>query len=200
VAEWTGHAAVVVGSGPSSLTAPLELYRTRAKFIVVNESWKLAPWADALFATDEAWWHENGGLPEFKGRRFSASPRCAKQYGLELFCSTGANSGLRAIYLAQRLGANPIYLVGFDMHAQRGVHWHRPYERLRNPGQAEMKRWMLETDWAYDRLWQRGVRVFNCTPGSALKKYPYVPFERVMMDGIEGSCSTDRERSPASVG
>lgn len=191
---WHGQAAVVVGSGPSAATAAIELLRDRVRFVVVNDSWKLAPWADALFATDEAWWDENAGLPEFAGLRFTASPRCMKRYGIDLFCSTGTNSGLRAIYLAEKLGGNPIYLVGFEMHPKNGVHWHRPYERLRNPGQAEMKRWAIETDWAYDRLWKLGVRVFNCTPGSALKRYPHVSLEKVI-DGIDGPRSADRARS-----
>jgi hypothetical protein len=197
---WAGHIAVIVGSGPSAITAPLELLRHRAKIVVVNESWKLAPWADALFACDEAWWDANDGLPEFSGRRFTASPRCKKQYGIELFCSTGTNSGLRAIYLAENLGANPIYLIGFEMHPKNGVHWHKPYERLRNPGQAEMRRWMIETEWAYDRFRNKGVRVFNCTPGSALKKYPHVTLEQVIIDGVGSSSSAIRERSPAPVG
>lgn len=191
---------IVVGSGPSALSVPLELYRQRAKVIVVNESWKLAPWADALYACDEAWWDENGALPEFAGRKFTASPRTMTKYGLDLFASTGTNSGLRAMYLAERLGGNPICLVGFDMHAKRGAHWHRPYERLRNPGHAEMKIWVKETDCAAEVFKRRNVRVVNCTFGSALSKYPYLPLEQVLSDGFVGSRSTDRERSPASAG
>jgi hypothetical protein len=189
--------AVVVGSGPSAAAAPIELLRDHAKFVVVNESWKLAPWADALFATDEAWWDENDGLPQFQGQKFTASPRCMKKYGLELFCSTGTNSGLRGIYLAEQFGANPIYLIGFEMHPKHGVHWHRPYERLRNPGQAEMKRWLLETDWAADRLRSRRVTVINCTPGSALKRYPYIPLSQVI-DGFGRKSSAAATRSAAT--
>lgn len=198
---WVGNTAVVIGSGPSAASTQIELLRDRANLLViaVNESWRLATWADALFATDEAWWHANEGLPEFKGRRFTASPQCSKQYGIELFRSAGTNSGLRAIYLAEELGANPIYLVGFDMHAKNGIHWHKPYEQLRNPGRNEMRRWSLETDWAYDRLRKRGVRVFNCTPGSALKNYPYIPLE-VIIDGARSSSSTDRTGRPVSTG
>lgn len=180
---WAGCAAIVVASGPSAISAPLELYRSRAKFVVVNESWRLAPWADALFATDEAWWQANNGLPEFKGKRFTASPRTMKKYGLDLFCSSGTNSGLRAVYLAEAFGANPICLVGFDMHIRRGVHWHRPYERLRNPGKSQINTWIIETEWAAEIFKRRGVRVINCTRDSALSKYPYMPLEQVIIDG-----------------
>lgn len=196
---WHGQIAVIVGSGPSAVMAPLELLRHRAKFIVVCNSWMLAPWADALFATDEDWWDENNGLPEFKGRKFTPSPRTMVKYGLDLFCSTGTNSGLRAIYLAERLGADPICLVGFEMHNKRGVHWHKPYERLRNPGPGQMKTWVEETELAADVFKRRGVQVINCTPGSALTKYPFMPLERVLIDGGSSTYSADRTRCPISA-
>lgn len=187
VDDWRGQIAIIVGSGPSAFSAPLELFRDRAKFIVVNESWRLAPWADALMACDEAWWDENKGLPEFKGRRFTPSPRTMKKYGIDLFCSTGTNSGLRAMYLAERLGANPICLVGFEMHVRKGVHWHEPHKRLRNPGKAEMKMWLKDTEWAIEHLKRKGIRVINCTPGSALAKCPFIPLVQVMADAHAAS-------------
>jgi hypothetical protein len=197
VADWEGHAAVVVASGPTATAEPLEPYRDRAKFIVINDSWKLAPWADVLFACDEAWWHANNGCPQFKGRRVTASPNCMKQYGIDLFCSTGANSGLRGIYLAQRLGANPICMVGFDMHSRNGVHWHKPYEheRLRNPGANEMRTWRNETEWAAERFKAKGVFVVNCTPGSALTKYPYIPLGIVLSHATSNARPADPTRS-----
>src|SRR5215475_4294134 len=201
VAEWEGHAAVVVASGPSATVEPLEPYRHLAKFIVVNDSWKLAPWADILFACDEAWWKENNGCEEFKGRRVTASPNCMKRYGIDLFCSTGTNSGLRAIFLAQRLSANPICMVGFDMHPKNGIHWHEARKNLRTPGPNEMRTWRNETEWAADRFREKGVQVINCTPGSALTKYPYIPLGRVLAHAaIEGQGRADRARHQLAAG
>src|SRR5262245_16467936 len=180
VAEWSGHIAIVVASGPSATLEPLERYRERAKIIVVNDSWRLAPWADVLFACDETWWDANNGCTEFKGRRVTASPNCMKRYGIDLFCSTGTNSGLRAIYLAERLSANPICMVGFDMHPKNGTHWHQKRDKLRTPGPNEMLTWRKETEWAAEVFKRKGVSVINCTPGSALTKYPYIPLAKVM--------------------
>jgi hypothetical protein len=194
VADWNGHIAVVVGSGPSAITEPLHLFRYRAKFIVVNDSWKLAPWADVLFACDEAWWDQNNGCPEFAGRRFTASPRTMTKYNIDLFASTGTNSGLRAIFLAERLGANPICLVGFEHHCKNGAHWHRPYEKLRNPGTNQMKTWLQETESAAARFQEKGIRVVNCTRGSALTKYPYAPLEQVITNVTTNPHSAARER------
>ena len=198
MAEWKGHIAVVVASGPSAICEQLELYRNRAKFIVVNDSWKLAPWADILFACDEAWWKENNGCEEFKGRRVTASPNCMKRYGIDLFCSTGTNSGLRAIFLAERLGANPICMVGFDMHPKNGVHWHKPRERLRTPGANEMLTWRKETEWAAARFKEKGIQVINCTPGSALTKYPYISLGKVF-NAAASARAADAERSAATA-
>jgi len=194
VADWEGHIAVVVGSGPSARYAPLELLRNRAKFIVINDSWKLAPWADILFACDVAWWDQNNGCPEFKGRRVTASPNCMKKYNIDLFCSVGTNSGLRGIFLAQRLGANPICMVGFDMHPNNGVHWHEARKNLREPGPNEMLVWRQETEWAAERFKEKGVQVINCTPGSALTKYPYLPLERVLVYAANSKNSANSSR------
>jgi hypothetical protein len=192
VAEWSGYTAVIVASGPSAAKEPLILYKDLAKFIVVNDSWRLAPWADVLFACDEAWWKKNNGCEEFKGRRVTASPNCMRRYNIDLFCSTGTNSGLRAVYLAERLGANPICMVGFDMHPKNGTHWHKAHDR--NPGPNEMRTWRTETEWAAARFKEKGVYVINCTPGSALTKYPYVPLERVFAHGAlrQGAANTAR--------
>jgi len=194
VADWKGNIAVVVASGPSAKLESLNQYRYHAKFIVVNDSWKLAPWADILFACDEAWWQVNNGCPEFKGRRFTASPNCMKRYGIDLFCSTGTNSGLRAIYLAERLGANPICMVGFDMHPKNGIHWHDARKNLRTPGAAEMMTWRKETEWAAEIFWKKGVQVINCTPGSALTKYPYIPLGKVICYAAENQSLARQQR------
>jgi hypothetical protein len=197
VVDWAGHAAIVVASGPSAVMEPLEQYRERAKFIVINDSWKLAPWADVLFACDDAWWIANKGCPEFKGRRVTASPNCMARFGIDLFCSTGTNSGLRGIYLAQRLGANPILMVGFDMHPRNGTHWHPPRGNLRNPGASEMRAWRNETEWAAERFKEKGVFVVNCTPGSALTKYPYIPLNVALSHAARSQDSEVQSRRSA---
>ncbi len=173
----------MVGSGPSAAQTPLELARGRARVVAVNESWRLAPWADVLFAMDGVWWVDNGGVPQFAGRRVTASPHATEMFGLDCFSSNGATSGLRAIYLAERLGAKPILLVGFEMHSGNGVHWHPPHSTrvgLRNPGENEMKIWRDDVERVADKFAARGTVILNCTPGSALTCFPHVPFEQAL--------------------
>lgn len=162
---------------------PLDLARGRARVIAVNNSWRLVPWADALFGTDGIWWVDHRGVPDFKGRRFTSSPYAQKMFGLELFAPAGHSSGLRAVYLAERLQANPILLVGFEMHLGNGVHWHEPHcGRLRNPGKSEMMVWRTDMELAAGKIAKRGTRVINCTPGTALRCFPCMP----LSDALDG--------------
>jgi hypothetical protein len=69
--DWQGETVVIVAGGPSAATVNLECAKGRAKFIVINKAWKLAPWADALYAADFAWWGVNNGAPEFQGLKIS---------------------------------------------------------------------------------------------------------------------------------
>jgi hypothetical protein len=65
--NWAGETAVIVGTGPSAKDAPLELARGRAKVFVIKGSYKLAPWADALYGLDQGWWIAHQGVPQFQG-------------------------------------------------------------------------------------------------------------------------------------
>jgi hypothetical protein len=165
----------------------------RVRIVAVNDSWRLVPWADAVYATDALWWIHHNGVPEFKGQRITASPYAAKLFGIELFAPAGATSGVRAIQLAEYKGANPILLVGFEMHPRDGVHWHQPHGgRLRNPGVAEMRIWCTDMEVHARKFERRGTRVINCTPGSALRCFKFMPLEQAL--GSRGEDRIDRSR------
>ncbi len=180
--NWKDKIAVVVASGPSASTTPLEMARDRARVIVVNESWRLAPWADVLYATDGVWWEQNKGMTGFEGRRVTSSPYAVKAFGIDLFVTVGSCSGMRAIHLAEEMKANPILLVGFEMHVGNGVHWHEPYnnKQLRNPGKQQMIVWRMDMERLATKLADRGTHVINCTPDSAIKCFPYKPFAEAL--------------------
>lgn len=178
--DWVGATVVIIASGPSAGRTPIELASGRAKVIAVNSSWRLAPWADVLYGCDAGWWFHNNGAPEFPGRRYTSSPAATKRFGLELFSTRGSNSGLRAIRLAEHFGATSILLVGFDMHANGGAHWHDPHGgKLRNPAASVMADWVREITREVHRF---KASITNCTPGSALRCFPYLAFE----DAING--------------
>jgi hypothetical protein len=200
--QWQGRTAVVVGSGPSAATTPLELTVGRAKMIAVNSSWRLVPWADVLYACDAVWWFHHNGAPDFPGHKYTSSPVSARKFGLELFNTTGSNSGLRAIRLAEKFGAMRILLVGFDMHVAGGVHWHDPHTgKMRNPGVNQMTTWRGDFERSLRHF---RANIINCTPGSALKCFPFQPFFEAIDGGHSQArsdqprhCSLDREQGSA---
>jgi len=91
----------------------------------------------------------------------------------------GTNAGFGALNLAVCLGANPIYLLGFDMEGRDGkqVWWHDGYpenqvEKIYDifmPGFKEIA----------PELKKKGIRVINLNPRSRLKCFEFGEFENV---------------------
>jgi len=87
----------------------------------------------------------------------------------------GNNSGYGALNLAACLGANPIYLLGFDMRMNKNQsHWHNGHP---NP----MRPHVLENFVKYFKVpakicKEQGIEVINLCPDSAL---PYFPKKRI---------------------
>lgn len=190
--DWRGEIVVVVASGPSAKEAPLDLAREKAKVIVVNESWRLAPWADMLFAADFSWWRHREGVPEFCGIKVTSDERSSLDFGVvrvphmkrdSLVITDGFiggnNSGFQAFNLAVQLAPRRIALVGFDMTREHGAHWHEDHPvMLGNPTDAKVKRWRQLMDSAAETI--KGIEVVNCSEISALTAYPKVPLEQVL--------------------
>lgn len=195
--DWRGQTAVLVASGPSASDVPVEMARGRARFIAVNNSWRLAPWADILFACDVSWWRHARGAPEFVGLKLSTDQIAAREFEdvhkvgikrgddrLELAemgtVGWGGNSGFHALNLAVQFGAAKIILVGYDMTVSYGEHWHgRHPDGMHNPTPGNVARWRRAVD-AAAKVIPDGIRVFNCSPISALQNYPKVTFEEAM--------------------
>ncbi len=119
---------LIVGCGPSAVAHDLSPWRGKARVIVINESWVLAPWADILYACDRLFWMYRA--PErtaFAGRRMMRMDggrvigdppvhqvAVLEQTGeiLPNFLGDGGgpgwggNSGFQALNLAVQLGAS----------------------------------------------------------------------------------------------
>src|SRR5690606_20149057 len=120
----------------------------KARVIVINNSWQLAPWADLLYACDGRWWETY--RPEFSGLRVSQDPRAGEFNALRvpsvpepglsldpLRIHRGGNSGYQALNLAVLLGCARVLLVGYDM---KGDHWHPPHQDS-NPDEGRFACW-----------------------------------------------------------
>lgn len=196
--DWTGETAVIVASGPSAAMVPLRRARGRARFIAINTSWKLAPWADVLYACDLAWWDYAKGCPAFKGLKLTVDRRAAEMYpDVHLVgcrkpddrfvvepvgtVGWGGNSGFHALNLAVQFGAKRIVLVGYDMTIKAGCHWHgRHPGAMHNPTAGIAERWRRAVDAAAAVIEQLGVEVINASPVSALRSYPKMDFKAAL--------------------
>lgn len=106
--------------------------------MVVNDGYRLAPWADVLYAADPEWWDHHRGAAPFQGVRVTQDAGAARRWRLHYIESVnrpgfsldpavihrGDNSGFQALNLAVLAGCAPIVLLGFDMQKQGAKrHW-----------------------------------------------------------------------------
>lgn len=187
--DWSGDKVVVAASGPSMCAEDLDLVRGRARLIVVNRTWELAPWADMLFSSDWNWWKSVEGCPQFQGLRATTCVRAARELiGVQplsqlmtnrvLFqpglVGWGGCSGFQAFNLALQLSST-VALLGYDMSLEAGVHWHGRHEgTLRNPDTGRVRRWRQAMDDAARSVRATGRVVRNCSRQSALTGYERV--------------------------
>ncbi len=71
--EWPGRTVACIATGPSLVAEDVERLRG-LRTIAINDAYKLAPWADVLYACDSKWWGWHKGVPEFAGRKFALEP------------------------------------------------------------------------------------------------------------------------------
>lgn len=173
------------------------------KAIAINESWRLAPWADILYGCDARWWRRVNGAPDFQGVKVSQDVMALekREWGVNLIRTDrsrsdiltdhpgrvgwggtkGGNGGFHCCNLTVQLGVARLLLVGFDMRIDRGVHWHGPHQRgLDNPARSTVEKWRAHLDSLAGRFVELGVTVINCSDVSALTAYPKMDLQKAL--------------------
>lgn len=173
---------VLLASGPSLTAADVDLCCGRAKVMAINDSWRMAPWADALYAADPEWWKYHGGVPDFAGQKWTQSKEAADKWGLfwipgkrldglsldPRLIHYGSNSGYQALNLAIHFGARRIILLGYDMQQTGGKsHWHGDHPGPLNRV-ADYSHFIKKFQTAVPDLDRAGIRVVNCSRETAL--------------------------------
>jgi hypothetical protein len=175
--DWTGETVCIIASG-NSLTQEDIAHAAQYKTIVVNDCYKLAPWANVLYACDTKWWRSQ--VVSFNGEKWTQCKESAirfnlnhiegkheKGLGKDLIHFGGA-SGYQAINLAYLWGAKKLLLLGFDCKkVDNKAHWfgQHPKGLARNQPFAV---WIENFKQLAIDLEQAGVEVINCSPDSAL--------------------------------
>lgn len=177
--DWSGDTVVCIASGPSLTVKAVDYCQGKARVIVINDNYQLAPWADMLYACDHQWWLWHYGVPDFMGLKVTQDKDAAEEFGLTWIPSKkgsglsenpeyihqGRNSGYQAINIAHLMGASRVLLLGYDMHTVEGQspRWfgHHPNQLV-----PDYRDYIEHFNTIAN---QGAVEVINCTPGSAIE-------------------------------
>jgi len=196
-----------IASGPSLTPEDVDAVRDKARTIVINDSYRLAPWADALYAADLKWWHvhHERAKQDFDGRMYSIedtgdrkNPRIAEQlYGVKVYgqervkevlhtglsrvpgvLRLGGLSGYQAINLAYLWGAKVILLLGYDLQLTGGQrHWFGDHKDG------------LTNSSDYDKRIRHfktinptdyGIEIINCSRQTAMQCFPRMTIQEAL--------------------
>jgi hypothetical protein len=201
--DWSGECLAIVAAGPSVTPQQVDALRNRIHVAVINESYRLAKWADILYACDHLWWLQAKGAKDFSGLKITQDDVAVKHYP-ELKKVTvkkekgsivhdllmdaagevggGGHSGFQMINLSAQFGVTGILLVGFDMCGDcHKPHWHgRHPSPMTNPIESNFQTWRKNLAGAKPKLDALGIDVVNCSPISTLTTFPKISVEEAL--------------------
>lgn len=204
---WTGQRCFILGGGPSLRGFDFERLRGE-RVIAVNRAFVDAEFADIMFFMDHSFykWIREGNFGQetrkkyfsFKGykvfldimlRNFPDVFGLAKidEVGVATSLKRGIfhgnNSGFGALNVAVCLGANPIYLLGFDMrhvkdNGKMRSHYHDGYPSRQPAGVLEN----FKNNFAKiaSTLRSKKIKVVNLCPNSAMTCFPRKSIDEVI--------------------
>ncbi len=211
---WAGEPAYLVGGGPSLRGFDWGILRDRKHVLVINAAIFNVPTAEIFFTEDLRFiqrYATRDGWNEFQGIKVFAAPernlgdealkadpsivvihrtRDDKYWSPSLRegLSRSSNSGIGALNLADILGADPIYLLGFDCRKRRPgepANYHELYPQdWRMPlGQEDSYRSDFE-HWAAMHLRHRAViNLVDPDFPSAIRCWPMWHRDKWLMHG-----------------
>ena len=196
--EWQGQRCFIIGGAPS--LKDFDFSKLKGELVIgINRAYEKID-CTIMFSMDSRYfqWITRGELKgkarekfiNFKGYKIwlNASryqfPKDVYQLGwvgghgfswsLKDGLGGGSNSGFGALNLAVCLGANPIYLLGYDM---KGKHWHDDYP-IKQPVEVYDK-FIERFSKVAPEIKQHGIRVINLNPDSALKCFEFGQLEDI---------------------
>lgn len=194
---WKGQTVAVYASGPS-MNGTIRAKTQHLPAIAVNDTYRLAPDADMLYAADESWWQQYPEAKFFPGLKVSigmnqkAKPLFDDQLlllysgedGFDECTSnlrTGGNSGYQAVHIAIHAKARRILMFGFDMHGKNGLHWFgRHPAPLRNTVDYDFQKRVIRFRALAEAAKTQNVEIINCCLGSAIDAFPIRTLDEVI--------------------
>jgi len=201
---WNDRPLIIVAGGPSLRSYDISDLRGHGRVVLLNDATMFCR-GDVLFSMDSNWIMRSGFLIEtFKGeeiwltvgehhaqqvyqtavpvrhlKKMSSTITTLSRLDDQIYCS--GNAGFAVLNLALLKRAEEVYLLGYDL--SRGVHeqWHEAEKmlglpkRVRNP--LYYARWAQRIAEVSSVFEERGIRIINCNPGSALKCFEFSSYE-----------------------
>ena len=220
--DWSYCDVVIIAGGESvtadQCSAVFEWMGPTRKVVAINTSFRMAPFADVVYACDGHYWTTNDektgqtyleemlGLGIERRQMWTQDRGAAKKLGINFVQSErgeglnkkkniinqGASGGYQAIGLAVQWGAKKIYLLGFDC---KGGHWHGDHPAPIN-ARLPHKMWLENFAKLAPDLKAAGVEVINCSPDSALKVFPQKRLEEAL---CSPSAPSDHSRTTGAM-
>lgn len=182
--------AVCIASGPSLTESDVQLVKTwreasEDRFVIVaNTTFRIAPWADAMYAMDDKFWEVYGDEINrtFPGKRYCQFGKTAKGIAERVEARRGfmphGNSGAACIAYCASLRMSKIVMLGYDASKRDGkTHWHGDHPRpLGNCG--SILRWPRQ--FANVRAYYRDANIINASRKTALTMFPRATLEQAL--------------------
>lgn len=180
--RWKGMTIACAASGPSLRAEDCALVESaRLPLIAVNNSWRMARFAEIVYAGDAGWWTAYGAEIDIPAERWSCTRQAAQRFGVNHHPAHGEyNSGMRAIQFAIWQGASRILLLGYDCSLVNGSHWHGDHRKTKNPDAKKVAGWHQQFAQVAAEAKARGVEVINCSRHSALGCFPCLSLEEAL--------------------
>lgn len=190
-----GKTVAILATGPSLRREDVQAVRAHGlPAVAINDAYRLAPWADVLYACDGAWWEAHDYVRGFAGQRWTQDRGTPTPWdyhagleGLNIVDSVpggevsddparifdGSNSGFQALQFVWLAGARRAILLGYDMHRTRGrAHFFGEHPAGLKRG-ANYGHFGAIMDAAAPAFLQR-LEVWNASRETALQGFPRV--------------------------
>lgn len=182
---------VCIASGPSLTQEAVDFVRGKAFVFVCNDGYKIAPWADLLYAADRAWWEYH--LPllgDFKGQKWTCDKIISQRHGINYIgiknslafargnsIANGSNSGFQLLNLAALHQPKRIVLLGYDMKETEKSHWFGDHpDKLKRTSRSPYHKFIRAFEAAASLI---EPEVINASPDSALKCFKHKSLEEI---------------------
>lgn len=188
--DWTDQTVALIGGGESLELSDVAYLEGRCKAVAINRAYRIAPWADMLFAGDAWFWlhHKKdkkyGAAQDFEGLKVSGqqvnnkvpryeeiiqlpvAPRSSKPFhDPSRPIHYGWDSMYMAIQLVALKGAERVICMGLD---GKGGNWHEGYGHRRTTNWDKIVGSHRDLAVLMD---VRGVEVWNMNAESAVDAY-----------------------------